>query len=426
MKQRRRVSGRLLVVLLPAIWCILSARGPSGKNPGPLEEMSVAVVTDLHYLSPELTDCGPYFQKLIRNADGKMTAYSRELTQAMAWQIEREKPNVLIVPGDLTWNGEAQSHRELAEIFGQIEDAGIPVLVIPGNHDPENPMAASFEGDSYRPADSVTAEQFAEIYGAFGYEEALARDAFSLSYAAKVSENLWALMLDANTAGSPGAVSAQTLDWVEQQLRKAADEGAWVIAVSHQNLLAHNSLFTDGYMLRDSQELLELYERYPVICSLSGHIHLQHIGESTGGLTEFATSSLAVSPHQYGVLHLEGTFARYQTEPVDVSGWASACGEGDKLSDFNRISRQFFLDTGIRQALSALGNSPESEELASFFAEVNAFYFAGRMDAAPWEGALFEAWQAEGSFFSLYLSSIADDGFQNHTESALTFGGMDT
>jgi 3',5'-cyclic AMP phosphodiesterase CpdA len=75
----------------------------------------------------------------------------------------REKPDVLILPGDLTFNGARESHAALIEKLQRISDAGVRVLVLPGNHDLNNPMAARFHGDSFDRVESVTAEEFAEM-----------------------------------------------------------------------------------------------------------------------------------------------------------------------------------------------------------------------------------------------------------------------
>lgn len=414
-----------LLAVLPAAWH--TQEQPASVSTAafaPLEETRLVIAADLHYLAPELTDGGPYFQKIIQNADGKMTNYSEELLEAFVWQVIRESPDALILAGDLTFNGEALSHQRLAEKLRRIEEAGIPVLVIPGNHDLENPMAAQFAGDGYRPAEDITAERFSALYRDFGYGEALARDDASLSYAAELAPNLRVLLVDANTAEAPGAVKPQTLAWAEAQLQDAARCGTWVIAVSHQNLLAHNRLLTGGYVLENAGRLLRLYERYPVICNLSGHIHLQHIGESSGGLPEIATSSLAVSPNQYGVLRLEGREASYGTVPVDVAAWANEQGSSNPdLQNFPEISRQFFWDTGYRQAVQMWGDAPEREALAGFFADVNTAYFAGRLDTVPWNEALFDTWQTRDAFLSRYLASIADGGFQDQTTIDFSFGG---
>lgn len=57
-----------------------------------------------------------------------------------------------------------------------MEKDGIQVVVIPGNHDINNRNAASFDGRSRQMAEAVSANEFAEIYNDFGYDEALSRD----------------------------------------------------------------------------------------------------------------------------------------------------------------------------------------------------------------------------------------------------------
>lgn len=412
-------------VLLGVAWCSQERELPVSTADFPdLDSVTLCIATDLHVLAPELMDRGAYFQQVVTNADGKMTVYSEELLKAFIHQVIQESPEALILSGDLTFNGEAASHRYLSEALQEIQSAGIPVFVLPGNHDLDNPMAAQFIGEGWRPVESITADEFAEIYCDFGYGAALARDDDSLSYTAELASNLRLLVVDVNAADPTGTVSAETLAWVEAQLRDAVEDHAWVIAVSHQNLLIHNSLFTQGFVMGNANQLLHLYEHYPVICNLGGHIHLQHTAESFGGVWEIVTSSLAVQPNQYGVINLAHRSVSYRTECVDVSSWAAEQGSQDpSLLDFSDISWQFFRDTGYRQAIASLGNDTEAVALADFFGTINAAYFAGRMDTATWDAALFDGWQAQGGFFAQYLVSIADDGFQNHTKLEFSFGG---
>lgn len=118
---------------------------PHEKQPpsqyAPLEQTTLFVASDLHYLSPELTDNGEYFHKLIENGDGKAMGFCEDITDAFITQVIGQKPDVLILSGDLTFNGEKASHTVLAEKLSAVKEAGIPVLVLPGNHDLENPMA---------------------------------------------------------------------------------------------------------------------------------------------------------------------------------------------------------------------------------------------------------------------------------------------
>nr|WP_325185423.1 metallophosphoesterase [uncultured Oscillibacter sp.] len=399
------------------------AQSPSSPlESTPIDPLTIVIASDPHYLAPALTDHGPYFQRVIEAADGKVTEYCEELLNAFTDEIIAQAPDVLILTGDLTFNGENQSHERLAEKLRQIEAAGTQVFVLPGNHDLENPMAAAFSGNGYTLTESLSGEEFSTIYRDFGFQNAIARDSASLSYVTELVPNLRLLAVDVNTEAAPGAVTEETLAWAERQLQSAKREGARVLAASHQNLLQHSSLFSDGYVMENSARLLELYEQYGVICNLSGHLHIQHTAQSEQGLWEIAASSLAVSPCQYGVLTLAGTEAEYHTKSLNVSIWAEKCGSTNPdLLAFSDYAETFFRDTSYRQAMAELADEPKAEAMAEFFAEVNTAYFRGRMDALAWDTNLYEAWQNRPSFLSVYLHSIAADPLQDHTTLSFHF-----
>ena len=112
--------------------------------------------TDLHYIAPTLTDNGALFTDLIEQGDGKAMAYSDALIEAFVAQVISEKPDALILSGDLTFNGARESHEALSLRLARVRDAGIPVFVLPGNHDLNSSSAARFEGDGYTRVDGVT------------------------------------------------------------------------------------------------------------------------------------------------------------------------------------------------------------------------------------------------------------------------------
>ena len=112
--------------------------------------------TDLHYIAPTLTDNGALFTDLIERGDGKAMAYSDALIEAFVAQVIAEKPDALILSGDLTFNGARESHEALSLRLARVRDAGIPVFVLPGNHDLNSSSAARFEGDGYTRVDGVT------------------------------------------------------------------------------------------------------------------------------------------------------------------------------------------------------------------------------------------------------------------------------
>ena len=378
------------------------------------DTLTLFVATDLHYLAPELTDHGPCFEQTITRGDGKVMAYSEELVEAFVAQVIDRRPDALILSGDLTFEGERTSHEALADKLARITAAGIPVLALPGNHDLNNTSAARYAGEGYERVDSVTSLEFLDIYRPFGYADAFARDRASLSYMASLSPTLRLLMIDVNDS-MEGEVDPQTLKWAEEQLAQAKRDGCRVIAVSHQNLLIHSSRFSYGFTIDNAFALQALYADAPVLCNLSGHIHMQHISRSEEGLWDIATSSLAVSPNQYGVVTLTESGLSYRTETVDVSAWAARQGLTDpNLVDFPAYSEAFFKQNARRQALGRITEDENPEQLADFFADINAAYFAGRMDAFVPDEQLLARWRQEPAFLAGYIDSIAQEPLRNH------------
>ena len=190
--------------ILPLLALLFLPCAALGAQEAPVR---LVTATDLHYLSPELTDNGPFFTQMIERGDGKVMACIEELTEAFLSQVIANVPDALILSGDLTFNGERESHETLAQKLSRVEATGIPVLVIPGNHDLYSRSAARFEGDGYTRVESISAQEFAAIYGAFGFDDALARDSASLSYVARLSDSLRVLMVDANTEDAPGCIT---------------------------------------------------------------------------------------------------------------------------------------------------------------------------------------------------------------------------
>ncbi|MGN0996906.1 MAG: metallophosphoesterase [Candidatus Ventricola sp.] len=392
------------------------------------DALTLFVATDLHYLAPELTDHGSCFTQMIERGDGKVMAYSEELVEAFVTQVIARRPDALVLSGDLTFDGERASHEALADKLARVEAAGIPVLVLPGNHDLNNRSAARFVGEGYALVDSVTAEAFRGTYQAFGYDDALSRDRASLSYVAGISEKLRILLVDVNDANPQGEAEAQTLAWIKEQLAQARRDGCRVITVSHQSLLSHSSaLFSAGFSIGNAYELYELYAKAPVLCNLSGHIHMQHMRATEEGLWDIATSSLAVSPNQYGVLTITQDELTYRTETVDVSAWAAAKGLHDpNLLDFASYSEGFFKESARRKALAAASQDARPEQLADYFAALNAAYFAGRMDAFSPDTQRNERWKQQPSFLSLYIESILKEPPRNHCTLTLSLESSKT
>lgn len=360
------------------------------------KEITFFVASDIHYLSESLTDNGEAFQEFLNSGDGKQLDYIHEIMDAFENDIKKKKPDVLIISGDLTSNGEKESHLELAQRLTQIEKMGTTVYVIPGNHDISNPYARSFKGDKQYLASYINDKDFSEIYKGFGYKEAISRDKATLSYLAAPSEDVWLLMLDTaqyedNIAlGTPqlgGRIAAETIDWIKQCSDLAKSEGAQLIAVMHHNLLNHSDTITEGFTINNSEATVELFQENDINLALSGHIHLQDIKaqkNDKNSTYDVVTGSIGIYPQKYGVLkYSKQNGIDYSTNSVDVEDWSKTNGIADKnLNNFKEYSKKRYGDKIYSKIVSrlAITDTYTSEELklmGETYKTLNLRYFEG-------------------------------------------------
>lgn len=107
--------------------------------------------------------------------------YISEILDAFIADVIKQRPDGLIVSGDLVFNGEKISHEELAMKLRKVEKNGIPVMIIPGNYDINNFYASGFKKDSTYPVDFIELEKFKELYEEFGLRQAVYQDPHSFS-----------------------------------------------------------------------------------------------------------------------------------------------------------------------------------------------------------------------------------------------------
>lgn len=376
------------------------------------------IASDLHYIAPELTDGGPGYQQTLKNGDSKFMPYVEEITDAFLDEVLADPPDVVLLTGDLTFNGAEISHRRLAGKLQRLEDAGIPVLVLPGNHDVYNENAARYRGGSFERVPFASGESFAGIYRDFGPGEALSADSDSLSYVWQLNEQVWIMMLDENTAHDFCGLSDRSFQWIEAQLQKAREEGRFVLVAGHQNVFQH-SIFRGGYVIQEAQRLQELLRRYGVPLCLSGHLHTQHV-QSEDGLTEIATSALCSYPCQYAVLTAEDGRLRYGTRRLDLAAWAERNGRPDAVFQDFAGAAGTYMDAHFTPAgMAPLVDDPVLwAEMLAYLQALNRAYFSGdlrEIAALDPDGRLAGLWAEENGMTAWYLRSVLDEEGNDHT-----------
>lgn len=386
-------------------------------------ETRIAIATDIHYLAKELCDEGESFQAMLRNSDGMLTQYGWEILMAFLEDIEKEHPDVLILSGDLTKNGEKKSHEALADRLRRLEKKGIPVVVIPGNHDINSPYASGYRKDGTYSVEHISAQQFRDIYKEFGYKEALSEDPASLSYIYPLNEYTWLLMIDScqydpvNQVG--GMIQEGTYQWIEEKLEAAWDEGVRVIPVTHHNLLEQTQAseeFIQNCTIEHDERLIHMWEDNDINLHLSGHLHIQHYThtQEEPRIYEVVTGALMMYPCKYGILEiLTNGDLNYYTKKVGVEEWARKYGKKDReLLDFDTYAKEFLYDISywnVYYHLQAHGLSVEdSENMAKLYARLNPNFYSGTIPNTSeeiLEDPAYKLWK-DSEYFSEVATTI--------------------
>jgi 3',5'-cyclic AMP phosphodiesterase CpdA len=257
-------------------------------KPPAYPDVRFAVVSDSHYFDPELWSEGAAIEAYLRQ-DRKLLRESDELLREAIRVVQGAAVDFLLIPGDLTKDGERSSHLLVAEQLRAVEAGGAQVFVICGNHDILNREAFRYDGDAQIPVDSVSPEEFAEIYAEFGYREALDRDPASLSYVAEPVPGLRLLALDGclyreepieGHTPADGRFSEATLGWIDATLAAAAREGKAVLAFLHHGITEHyasQEKHYGDYIIDNAPQVARLLAAYNVRVVFTGHYHAHDI-----------------------------------------------------------------------------------------------------------------------------------------------------
>ena len=272
-------------------------------------QTKIAVLTDTHVMSPELlVNDGTAWRNHLAS-DRKLLDYSQEIYDVLIDKFLADKPDMLLITGDLTKDGEMLSHQYVKAGLDRLREAGIAVFVIPGNHDRGTSNALVFDGDKTSKAEVANTETFERLYHNYGYNSASERESTTLTYACEPVKGLVLIGID---SGNSGSLSTTTLNWVCQQAEKARNQGKQVIAMMHHPLFPHvNNLdkFTSSYCVKNYENVRNRLIDAGIRVILTGHFHMSDIAkdynaELTNYIYDVNTGSTISYPCDYRVMTL--------------------------------------------------------------------------------------------------------------------------
>lgn len=299
--------------------------------PSSVAQVQIAVVSDVHVMNPSLLkEDGKAFSDYI-SQDRKMLRESTSLLNAFTDSILHSSVKYLLIPGDLTKDGELVSHRYLIDnCLSRLRNAGITVLVVPGNHDVNNPHAVEYNGNTKTRVATISRSEFAQIYKDYGYGQAIARDSASLSYVYQLTPRLRVLALDATESDqndfnkdiciTPGRLRPATLLFIKEQLADAKKQGITVIGMMHHGLLQHwkyQNKMIPGYVIENNLSIAAMMHKEGLKVMFTGYSHAQDITQHKG-IYDVETGSLVSYPSPYRLITIQGDNMKITTHHINT------------------------------------------------------------------------------------------------------------
>lgn len=271
-------------------------------------QIKIVHLSDVHYFSQKLyADCGDF--TIAENSDRKMFRESGAIVDKALAEIVAYQPDLVILSGDLTKDGELVCHQgmheKLAAAKKQLANAGKQAMfcVINGNHDINNDdNGRDFSSGKAEHTDLVDPLAFKELYADCGYDDAIAKfdeggsQGGSLSYVVRPAKGVTLIVIDSgkysadqNGLGrdehvTSGVVGEKLLAWVESQAKQARAAGDIVFVTQHHGVIPHFSMEPElmgEYLVDNYEDCQRRYADAGVSAVFTGHMHANDIASIT-------------------------------------------------------------------------------------------------------------------------------------------------
>lgn len=431
-----------LTLLTVAIICPLAYAKQKASAPGRLHLVDLS---DVHLFDNSLmADTEDWRRE--ETDDLKKNYCNIAIIDKTLESVREQKPEVILINGDLTKNGELISERTLAAKLNALKK-DLPethIYVINGNHDINSSGATNYNTPSGKaePAEQTSPAQFKRLYAVTyddptiiaRYTPKKGKQAGQLSYVARPKPGYTVIAIDdgryssdntdnhKNEAMGGGKITDDLADWVVAQAKAARKRGDTVIGFEHHGIIHHNPI--EGSNLnKDYNKIGPRFANAGLSYLFTGHMHCDDVAKlrTTSGndLWDIETGTPLTYPSAYRVVD----FSRRQekdgsiTETLDgklidhlgpVTYRNPVTGKTETITDITEYNRERCvtpewvlskLENPLRKECEKLG-IPYSKALNNAIDQVCGDLFAipiddsGDHNLIQWADYLMQGWFA--------------------------------
>lgn len=277
------------------------------------DKLSFFLVTDTHYYDSSFKRTGEAYEKRSKT-DQKCVAETPAIIDAGFEQIVQDKDtNVILIPGDLVYRGEYQSHVGFRERLYKLKEQGKRIYLITARHDYcEDGEPVEFEGDELIPVKGMPRAELRDFYKDFGFGDAISEHRESMSYVAQLADGvrLLALNCDGDCKSFKGLWDDQ-MQWALDEIKKAHEAGDYIFAMTHYPLLPFSPIMNliGDAKLTDWEKRANEFADAGLDLIFTGHMHAQAITDYTtqkgNTITDVQTGCFVGCPCAYRKVTLE-------------------------------------------------------------------------------------------------------------------------
>ena len=320
-------------------------------------DKKIVVLSDPHVMAPKLLVSEGEAWTNYLSSQRKMVDYSKSLFDEMVAKIKDEiKPDLVLITGDLTKDGEQLSHKYVISKLDELREDGIQTLVIPGNHDRgDNADAVAYDGATTTPTDVATDDWFATQYANYGYGSSSERESSTLTYACEPIEGLVAIGID---SGTDGTLSSTTLDWIVGKASAAQESGKRVIAMMHHPLIPHVTnaeSLVPTYVISNHDKIRKALIGAGIKVIFTGHFHTSDIAkdfndELTKEIYDVNTGSLISYPCDYREVTISGDLSELSLTTGHIT---SLQGDETFTSEYAKTRLHDSVEKAVKEKITA-------------------------------------------------------------------------
>lgn len=304
-----------------------------------MEKLKFYLLTDTHYFEESLGAEGKAYEEYMKT-EAFYLKESSAINKAVFKKLKEDKETeLIIIPGDLSKDGEYESHKSLIKELNALKDVGKKIFVLTAGHD-FNETGRGYKNDKFVGSKGTEFKELYNLYYEFGYKDALSVDEETLSYIAEIAPNIRLLALNCDSKREcKGLIDERVLNWAKEQLQKAKEDGAYTIAMCHYPVIPSVPVFDlvgDAHV-KNWREIASFLADNGVELVLTGHMHIQSINEfvSEKGnkLYDICTATTVGTPGKYRKIEIaeDGTM---NVKSINVEGFS--------LPDEFKTAEEFF------------------------------------------------------------------------------------